>query len=314
MLSVIVPTYNREECLYSALESLNQQDFADFEVIVVDQSENVAPGKIARILRSCKNVRYYNIDKKGRSLSKNFAISQSRGDVLLFCDDDIIAEENFLSVHYSLHREHPEVGALSCHLIEPHETEIDYKVPLKITLYGRFVNKANAVYEGYVTSLNGGNMSFKKRALEQVGFFEERLAGTSMLEEPDIAYRLLQSGYRLYFSAQTKVKHYPQHNGNIKIMQKHRYAWLRHYFFNQYYFLYRNRRVRLFPLVLTYLSYRTLMEMKKYKQFSPRFALLPVDGAVRAFRFWQEQKRMYTASHWFTPSLEQPAIIHYDCN
>ena len=314
MLSVIVPTYNREDCLYAMLESLHKQSFKDFEVIVVDQSEDVSPEKIAKILGCCKGVRYFQIDKKGRPLSKNFAIGEAKGDVLLFCDDDIVAAENFLSVHYGLHKEHPEVGAMSCHLIEPHETEGDYGMPLKITAYGRFLNKPYSNYEGYVTSLNGGNMSFKKKALEAVGFFEERLAGTSMLEEPDIAYRLLKCGYRLYFSAQTKVAHYPQYNGNIKTMQKQHYNWLRHYFFNQYYFMYRNRRTRLFPLLLAYLGYRTLVEMKKTKHFSLRYALLPLTAALRALRFWQLQKNVYARSHWFTPPVHKPAIIHQYTN
>lgn len=300
--------------MYAVLESLNKQRFTDFEVIVVDQSERVSPKKIATILGACRNLRYYQIDKKGRPLAKNFAIRLAKGDVLLFCDDDIVAADNFLGVHYELHNKHREVGALSCHLIEPHETEIAFDVPLRITAYGRFLNKANSLYEGYVTSLNGGNMSFKKAALETVGFFEERLAGTSMLEEPDIAYRLLKSGYRLYFSAQTKVKHYPQHNGNIRTMQRQRYAWLRHYFFNQYYFLYRNRRTRFFPLLLTYLGYRAVVETKNARHFSLRYGLLPFQAAIGALRLWRLQKKGYTSSYWFTPPVATPVAVEHHSN
>src|SRR5688500_17975859 len=121
MISVIVPTYNREECLYRMLQSINQQKNADFEVLVIDQSDHVTEGKINEILKSCKHITYYQINRKGRSLSKNFAIDVAKGDILIFCDDDIVAESNFLEEHIRLHKMQPEVGAISCHLIEPHE-------------------------------------------------------------------------------------------------------------------------------------------------------------------------------------------------
>jgi GT2 family glycosyltransferase len=313
MISVIVPTYNRTECLLKMLCSLSGQKERDFEVLVIDQSEIVTPEKVQQILQSCQQVHYYHIDKSGRSLSKNFAIDKAAGDILLFCDDDIVVGSDFLKVHKELHQDHPEVGALSCHLIEAHEREVQIPVPLRITPYGRFINKANSLYSGYVTSLNGGNMSFKRKALEKVGYFEEALAGTSMLEEPDIAYRVMQAGFKLYFSSRTKVKHYPQYNGNISTMRKKRYLWLRNYFFNQYYFLFRNQRFRYFPFVMVYLSYRSLVETVRSRRFSVRNFSLPFQMAVLAFQRWQQQKSRYQKS-WFTPRVAEPEVVKYQNN
>ena len=52
MISVIVPTYNREECLYKMLESIDRQQNADFEVLVIDQSDDVSDAKINRLLKT----------------------------------------------------------------------------------------------------------------------------------------------------------------------------------------------------------------------------------------------------------------------
>jgi glycosyltransferase involved in cell wall biosynthesis len=308
MISVIVPTYNREECLYKMLQSINQQKNAEFEVLVIDQSDHVTEAKINEILKSCKNLTYYQINRKGRSLSKNFAIDVAKGDILLFCDDDIIAEPNFLEEHTRLHAVQPEVGAISCHLIEPHEKEITCNMPLKITTYGRFINKPNALFNGYVTSLNGGNMSFKRSALEKAGFFEENLRGTSMLEEPDIAMRLLQNDYRLYFSSNTKVQHFPQHNGNINTRKGKQYSWQRDYYFNQYYFMLRNKRKKYFPLIFTYLTYRAVRESVENRSVSLKYLSLPITSFLSAVRNWKSEKKRYVET-WHTPKKSDVEIL-----
>jgi glycosyltransferase involved in cell wall biosynthesis len=300
MVSIVVPTYNRQECLIDMLQSLRNQTFQDFEVLVIDQSEIVLNEKIQQILGSCPKIRYFHVDCKGRSVAKNFAIDKALGDVVIFCDDDIIVAGNFIEVHAELHKIRPEVGAISCHLIEPGEEEISHQLPLDIRFYGRFINKPNAIFDGYVYSLNGGNMSFKKHILQTVGYFDENLIGTSMLEEPDIAYRVLKTGNRIYFSVATKVLHFPQKNGNVNTQRLQRSKWLSNYFFNQFYFLFRNRRVIFFPFVLVYLLYRSVVETFKPGMISMNLFLLPFFCSWQAWRVWHKKKQSYPGK-WYTP-------------
>ncbi|HVG14155.1 MAG TPA: glycosyltransferase family 2 protein [Chitinophagaceae bacterium] len=300
MISVIVPTYNREDCLYTMLESISKQANADFEVIVIDQSETASDYKIERILNSCKNLKYYHITTKGRPVSKNFGIEKANGNIVIFCDDDIIAEDNFLAEHIRVHDTYSEVGGVSCQLIEPHQQIVSCSMPLKITNFGRFINVPNCSYNGFVTSLNGGNMSFKQKALGEVGFFEENLRGTSMLEEPDIAYRLLMKGYKLYFSSGTQVKHFPQHNGNITIKGKQKREWLKGFFFNQYFFMFRNKRLKYFPFLFIFLVYRSMVESFKLDKMPFRFLDLPFTALIAAYKHWKIEKGNYN-SPWYTP-------------
>lgn len=313
MISVIVPTFNRTECLLLMLQSINKQKNVEFEVLVIDQTPNVSLEKVSLILESCKNLHYYNVDKSGRSLSKNFAIDKAKGDIILFCDDDIIVEENFLEEHVKVHLENPNIGVLSCHLIEPHESELVCDMPLKITSYGRFINKPNAIYNGYVTSINGGNMSFKSSALEKIGYFDENLIGTSMLEEPDMAIRLMKNKYKLYFSSNSKVKHFPQHNGNINTRKGKHLSWISGYFFNQYYFMFRNQRKKYFPLILTYLVYRSVVEGLKSKSFSLKYLLIPFSTFFAAAKSWQRNYRSYKHP-WHTPRVNSVSVIKYESN
>lgn len=313
MISIIIPTLNRNECLFNTLASFSHTSAeTPFEILVIDQTTNPPQCKIDRIIDISKglNLQYFNINIANRSLAKNIGIEKSSGELILFCDDDIVVDANFLKTHSRIHTEHPDVGAMSCHLIESDQEEIIYDRPLRITCYGRFINKANSISSGYVTSLNGGNMSFKRSALNKVGFFDERLSGTSMLEEPDIAYRLLKSGYRLFFSSASKVLHYPQHNGNIALKNKNLYNWTKDYFFNQYLFAFKNHRIQFIPLIYVYVTFRSFITLYKSRATSLKVILTPSTMLIDAYRFWKGQNNN-SKSKWFTPRFNHASILKH---
>jgi glycosyltransferase involved in cell wall biosynthesis len=240
-VSVVIPTYNREECLIDLLNCLVQQDYSNFEILVIDQSEVLTSKKELAIKQYPERLKYFKITDRGRSLAKNYGIIFSTGDIILFCDDDIIVPGNFISTHVNTYDD-SSIGAVSCRLVEEGQPEKPIAKPLKTTFYGKLINKPFSTKSGYVTSLNGGNMSFRKDVLDKVGFFEEYFIGTSMVEEPDIAYRIVKSGYRLFFNASITVFHYPQYNGNIAEMKGKRADWFYYYFFNLSIFYLKYRR------------------------------------------------------------------------
>lgn len=252
-ISVIIPTYNREKCLLDTIHSLLQQNYSDFEIIVIDQSEVVSEEKKQIIAKHKEKLRYFLISDRGRSLAKNYGILQAKGDLILFCDDDILVEAGFLDTHANIYTIDPLIAAASCRLVEAGDPENEaVQSPLRTTAYGKLVNKPWSTMSGYVSSLNGGNMSFKKEILEKVGFFEEYFEGTSMVEEPDIAYRIIQSGFRVYFCAGTTVQHFPQHNGNVAYMKEKRAEWFYYYFYNLVMFYAKYKRAFNLPIVFLY--------------------------------------------------------------
>lgn len=97
MISVIIPTYNREDCLFNTLESFDEQKCSvDFEILVIDQSENPSNEKIERILNVRSKVHYYRINRAGRSIAKNAAIPLASGQVLLFVMMTLLLNQTFL--------------------------------------------------------------------------------------------------------------------------------------------------------------------------------------------------------------------------
>lgn len=298
-VSIVIPTYNREKCLLELLECLLTQDYPNYEIIVVDQSETISKEKRDIIFVNSDLIRYYQLQEKGRSLAKNYGIIFSAGDFIIFCDDDIIVPANFVSTHISTYKDES-IGAVSCRLVEEGQPNIAVKCPLRTTAYGRLINIPYSTESCYVTSLNGGNMSFRKEVLDKVGFFEEYFSGTSMVEEPDIAYRIIKSGLRLYFNASITVMHYPQHNGNIAEMKSKRADWFYFYFYNVSIFYLKYDRTWNIPLVFFYSILLSLKHTLKFGLDLSDYKRM-LSGFFCGVKRGKEIERLNSKDKYYTP-------------
>ncbi|HTP80985.1 MAG TPA: glycosyltransferase family 2 protein, partial [Bacteroidota bacterium] len=88
-VSVIVPTFERVDCLISTLTGLLRQSYRNFEVIVVDQSRTKDARKERFYRRAGKRLAVLRPSRANRSFAKNVGAYEARGEILLFCDDDI---------------------------------------------------------------------------------------------------------------------------------------------------------------------------------------------------------------------------------
>lgn len=232
LVSVVVATYNRTDCLLTALDSLLRQDYGAFEIIVIDQSEEISERK-QQYWEEHPDIRVHHLDRPNRCYAKNSGVRIAKGEIVLICDDDIVAPSDLIACH-AAHYDDPQVGGGSCRIIENGQPECDTKYLLKLTCYGRLVNNAHSTRSAKrVGTVNGGNMSFRRELLADADiWFEERFIGTGILEEQDLSWRVRKAGYRLFFDASTTVQHVPQKSGNLMTLEKRRADWHHDYFFN----------------------------------------------------------------------------------
>ena len=85
-VSVIIPTYNREEYLVQAIVSVINQSYRNFEVLVIDDgSSNNYAESICNKYKHCK---YFYKENGGLSSARNFGIKKEQGTYIAFLDDD----------------------------------------------------------------------------------------------------------------------------------------------------------------------------------------------------------------------------------
>jgi len=95
--SVIIPTYNRERVILEAINSVRNQTFKNFELIVVDDGSSDNTEKIVKeISGSDERVRYVHQKNAERSAARNHGIELAIGEYICFLDSDDLYLEDHL--------------------------------------------------------------------------------------------------------------------------------------------------------------------------------------------------------------------------
>jgi len=99
LLSVIVSVYNVEEYIINCLESIFNQTYNNFEVIIVDDcSSDKTLAIIKNTFSSNKNMRIIeNKENHGLGFTRNVGVKEANADFICFIDSDDIVEKNYLS-------------------------------------------------------------------------------------------------------------------------------------------------------------------------------------------------------------------------
>lgn len=102
-LSVIMLTYNRQNLISRAIESILRQTEPDFEFIIVDNGSSDSSGNIAdKYAKKDKRIRVIHRGRGNIGSGRNTGLDAARGEYIAFIDDDDWAEPDFLEFLYNL--------------------------------------------------------------------------------------------------------------------------------------------------------------------------------------------------------------------
>ncbi len=101
-ISLIIPVYNAERYINQALESVLEQTFTDYEVIMVnDGSTDKSLAILTEYSQKYPNFHLVDQKNKGQGAARNVGVSFATGDYITFLDSDDFLEPNFFEVLYS---------------------------------------------------------------------------------------------------------------------------------------------------------------------------------------------------------------------
>lgn len=102
-ISIIIPSYNVEEYIGSCLDSIVNQSFTDYEIIVVDDgSTDKTKEIISRYIERYSNIVLITQKNSGQSVARNRGIEVAKGKFIVFVDsDDWFTEKTSLQSLYS---------------------------------------------------------------------------------------------------------------------------------------------------------------------------------------------------------------------
>ena len=98
LVSVIIPVYNSEQYLRACIDSVLEQSYTDFELLLINDGSTDSSGKICDeyALKDAR-VKVFHKKNKGVSSARNLGIHEAEGEWFGFVDSDDVLEENYLT-------------------------------------------------------------------------------------------------------------------------------------------------------------------------------------------------------------------------
>jgi len=211
IVSVIVPTYDRVSVLGKTLDLLCSQSFQHdkYEIVVVDDCSTKDCGDLSSRYHGPPRLRFFrNTRNMGRAHTRNRGIEKARGELLIFVDDDIWVEPEFIEQHYSRH--------LSCQDDVAIVGAILASDSVPPTAVNTYLNNHHRWCHREMTRYNGSlpfgfcktaNLSIKRRTIETVGFFDASYVEYGS-EDTELGYRLKKNGTDILFAPEAIGYHY----------------------------------------------------------------------------------------------------------
>ena len=114
MISVIIPTRNRCKSLNRTLESIEKCKYDDlYEIIVVDNGSSDATHSVCEKKKKNLPIRYIYDERPGLHVGRNVGYQQSKGEILVYLDDDVILQEQFLQTVSEYMNTEEKIGLLT---------------------------------------------------------------------------------------------------------------------------------------------------------------------------------------------------------
>ncbi len=206
LVSIVICTYNRADYLERCFASLDQQDYNNFEVVVVNGPSTDGTKELLEQhshLKVCEN------PTRNLSISRNLGIAAAQGDIVAFIDDDALPYADWLTQIVKRYLELPAaVVAVGGRTFLANQLKYQFEAGL-VDGFGCHMAMTSDAPEYFESDryrhLLGTNCSFRRDALVQVGGFDEQY--DYYLDESDLAVRLQEAGGLIANANEAYVRH-----------------------------------------------------------------------------------------------------------
>ncbi|MDE1507155.1 glycosyltransferase family 2 protein [Ligilactobacillus salivarius] len=213
-ISVIVPIYNVEKYLKKCLDSIINQTFKEFEIILVDDGSTDNSEMICKeYRRKDSRIVYLKKNNGGLSDARNYGLDYANGEYVAFIDSDDYLGKNFLEFLYRAIRTSKSEVAVCGFVIEYEDEKNLQDVSLhedNVTITGKDLLHRVMKYKDGYSYVVAWNKLYKRELFDNIKF-----AKGKVYEDEWINYPLFWNVDKVYL-LDKKLYHYVQRTGSIK--------------------------------------------------------------------------------------------------
>lgn len=200
--------------MVSLLKSFEQQNKIPDEIIVVDNDSN--DGTSEYLKTHFDNINLVRLTKNKGVSGRNEGIKRASGDIIITLDDDVFfSDSSSIATIEKIFSKKKNISVLNFRILDGATKEIiafNWFHPYRMEDYA---NKS------FITDyISEGAVAFKREVFNIVGYYPEEFFISH--EGPDLAYRLMDAGFEIYYSSDVSVIH--------KCSTEHRVSWRNTYY------------------------------------------------------------------------------------
>lgn len=190
VFSVIVPTHNRAHLLPRAIQSVLNQTFSDFELIVVDDASRDSTAEVIKSSQDDRLIYTRRKESGGAAAARNSGIVKARGEYISFLDDDDEYLPEFLEKTFQVFNPASQsVGFTWCGVRKVKDTSSGEILIKEICWEKESCQQTDrqANQKNYLKTASGYGLTIRKQCFQTVGLFDETLRA---FEDTDFLIRL----------------------------------------------------------------------------------------------------------------------------
>lgn len=233
-VSIVIPTYKREQVLIDTIEHLALQKIAPTEILIVDQTPkhtSLISQKLSQYEKIGK-IRWIRLPKPSIPYAMNIGLKLSRYKIVLFLDDDIIPNNNLIDAH-----------------IKAHSNKRHNIVAGRVIQVNKAISENNqksafafsSKRQQFVSEVMGGNFSVKRELAIDLGGFDENFIDVAYRFEAEFCERVLKSGEKIFYEPAASIGHLKTYSGGTRSFGHHLTTLKHSHSVGAYYYLLRSK-------------------------------------------------------------------------
>ncbi len=223
MVSVLVPCYNEEKVLKASLESLINQTYPKYEIIVIDDGSSDDTFLLAKNMEFDNgnvSLKAFTKQNAGKAHALNFGIEKARGELFLAVDADSKLSEDAIELMADYFQD-PKIGAVAGSVYVTNTDNLWTKLQALEYVQGlNLVRNGQALFK-LVNIIPGPIGMFRKDAVKSIGKYTD----DTYAEDCDLTLRLIEKGYKIDY--EIDAISYTEAPESLLDLLKQRYRWTR---------------------------------------------------------------------------------------
>lgn len=223
-LSVVIPTFGRDNVLIETLSSLLSLESQADEILVMDQTpeHDTATRSLLTRWHDQRRISWHRLPQPSITKAMNHGLRSAEGSHVLFLDDDIMPHGGLVTKHFLAHCKDASLWATVGQVIQPWQTPEEVHASRhQCGLSTDFDFPFHSTIDQDVQNVMAGNLCVHRERALSIGGFDENFQGSAFRFETEFARRVGNAGGTIRFLGSAGIDHLRVPSGGTRNTGSH---------------------------------------------------------------------------------------------